>query len=486
MWGAPFLFCRSTGRFCRAIHRREALASSVHLRWLSSASPSPVSAETFVIQPKTIPSGTIKLNSLDLSMMHFPGVTTHNFFKGPLDVSALKEALGRVVSNNPGLAGRIRSVDESLEVHYEGKIGADFHVRPLPPDLEAELEAMHSEKIAQKPLAWELMVEKLGIANTGPGPKQIDTDGTLCCATYLQGVRISTVSLSVSHLLGDGATKMMTLTAWDKEFLEPGSTTPFSGREAVEATDAFVKAGYSDWEQAAMKTFYPKIYDLHAQQRKVTDYNMVVVRIREATMQKLKQLELQTAEKGTIISAQDALIAWLGNVLKSKWFSFTVDLRGRMKGLELNTKGNAFMTWYGSPAEGVGKFTALDVRRCIKDRGTNCETALTDALLTGLRDGIDVNSWVKLQHPPNFGGEFWKQLRAIGFGSLPFLFRINYHVVYQPQKGEYIMFHFGLVDKKARLLQQAWKELGEECVSVVSGAELLKCMGSDSSDSDSD
>jgi hypothetical protein len=333
---------------------------------------------------------------------------------------------------------------------------------------------MDSKAIAQRPLAWEEMVENLGIANTGPGPEQIDKDRTLCCATYLQGERMSIVSLSVSHLLGDGATKMMTLAAWDKEVQEPGASTSLSGREAVEATDAFVKKGYSDYEQAAMKAFYPKLYDSYAQLRKTTDFNMVVVRIQEATLQSIKKAELQKLEKGTIVSAQDALIAWLGNVLGSSWFSFTVDLRGRMKGLELDTKGNAFMTWYGTPSAGAGNFTALDVRKCISSKGADCEPALTEALLSGLNDGIDVNSWVKLQHRPQFGGQFWKQVRAIGFGSLPFLFRINYHVVYQPEKGEYIMFHFGLPDNKAEDLVSAWKALGEDHISIVSGAELMK------------
>jgi hypothetical protein len=265
---------------------------------------------------------------------------------------------------------------------------------------------------------------------------------------------------------------MKLLQLWDTEFKNPGSTAALSGREAVEETDAYIKRSYSDWVQAAMKAFYPRIYERHVLHRDIAKYNMVVVRIQEATMKKLKAAELATAEPGTIFSAQDALIAWLGNVLGAKWYSFTVDLRGRADGLKTCAMGNAFMTWFGTPEKGPGKFTAMDVRSTINSQGMNAAAALEESLFSGIDDSIDVNSWVKLQYRPSFGGECWKQVRAIGSGALPFVFRLNYHVVYQPQKGEYVMYHFGLREEEALKLQLEWQKLGEESVSSVSGAAL--------------
>lgn len=160
--------------------------------------------------------------------------------------------------------------------------------------------------------------------------------------------------------------------------------------------------------------------------------------------------------------------------IRSGRFSFTVDLRGRTEGLELNAKGNAFMTWYGVPERGAGSMNAMDIRRTINTAGAGSAPALEEALFSGLDHGIDVNSWVKLQHKPSFGGDFWKQVRAIGFGGLPFLYRINYHVVYQPIKGEYVMFHFGLTHQQAKDMAEAWKEVGEDKLSIVPGAKLLE------------
>mmetsp|Transcript_110763 Transcript_110763/g.286325 ORF Transcript_110763/g.286325 Transcript_110763/m.286325 type:complete len:477 (+) Transcript_110763:82-1512(+) len=430
--------------------------------------------EVYSIKPDRLPANTLPLTKLDLSMMHFPGVTAHNFYRGPLKVDELKASLARVVAKNPSLAGRIRSTEgDGLEVHYENTSGCHFYIRTLPADMEAKLELFDSAKIAERPLEWEALIEELGIANTGPGPVQIDQDAPLLTATYLEGKRVSTLSLSVSHLLGDGATKMNVLKLWDQEFAKPNSTNSLSGREAVEATDAQVKTAYSAWSQAAMEAFYPHIYEKHVLARDLKEYNMVVVRIREETMKKIKAAEVQKNEPGTVFSGQDALIAWLGNVLGAKWFAFTVDLRGRAEGLEKDAMGNAFMTWYGTPEKGPGQFSAMDVRNTIKSQGRNGAAALEEALFSGLEDSIDVNSWVKLQHQPQFGGNFLKQVRAIGSGALPFLFRLNYHVVYQPQGGEYVMYHFGLRDDQAMKLQLAWRKLGEDCVNCVSGVELM-------------
>lgn len=440
------------------------IAKQVHAYRLVFASSSrcfAIPAQVYTIKPQKLPDAPVKLNDLDLSMMHFPGVTTHNFYKGHLETAELEAALSRVIDKNPGLAGRMRSTSDSgLEVRFDGKLGAVFNVRPLPAEMESKLEKFDSETIANNPLEWEQTIEQLGIQNTGPGPDQIDKDAPLLAATYMQGERISTLSLSVSHLFGDGATKMMTLKAWDEEFKKPGSSVPMASRDKVMETDAFVKSSYTDWEQAAMKAFYPAVYEKHTLSRKIEDYNMVVVRIQEASMKKIKKAEAAKFEKGTIFSGQDALIAWIGNVLGAKWFSFTVDLRGRLEGLDLNAAGNAFMTWYGTPTS-PGEFNAMDIRKTINLKGLNNAKALEEALFAGLEDSIDVNSWVKLQYPPAFGGTFMKQCRAIGYGSLPFLIRLNYHVVYQVQKGEYIMFHFGLKDEEALKMELEWRKLGD-------------------------
>merc|ERR1712129_57984 len=98
------------------------------------------------------------------------------------------------------------------------------------------------------------------------------------------------------------------------------------------------------------------------------------------------------------------------------------------------------------------------------------------ALKTGMDNSIDVNSWLKLQYLPKFGGDLWKQVRALGRGSMPFLFRMNYHVIYQIEKGEYIMFNFGLLEEQAEGLMEKWEALGATS-SVTSGPELLEALG---------
>lgn len=439
-----------------------------------------------MIMPECVPTDPIQINELDLAMMHFPGVTAHNFYVGGLDASRLKDGFARVLTNNPVLAGRLRSTKrsaagepEEAEVHFDGAIGVPFNALQMDPVLEFELQGFKSDRsVAKNPLEWEQMVEKLGIMNTGPGSEQIDAedDRPLCTVTFITGKNTSVVSLSVSHLVGDGSTYFQLLTAWDQEVESPGSSKPMAGREAVLEVDRQFKSQYTEWEQNALEEFYPDKYKASYMNRNLLKYHMVSTSLNDAVLKKIKGEQQAKIGEGVIFSTQDSLIAWLGRILNAKWFAFTVDLRGRAEALPRNAAGNAFQTWYGVPEAGPEGFSALDVRRAIAAKGTNIRPAMEHALQTGMDNSIDVNSWVKLQYLPTFGGELWKQVRALGRGSMPFLFRMNYHVIYQIEKGEYIMFNFGLLEEQAEQLVEQWQSLGATS-TVTSGRELMEAIG---------
>lgn len=439
-----------------------------------------------VVKPTHVPCEPIDINELDMAMIHFPGVTAHNFYHGSLDAARLKDAFARVLTNNPVLAGRLRSTERSAsgepvraQVHFDGEVGVPFLSKRMDPVLEFELQGFKSDKsVARNPLEWELMVEKLGIISTGPGAAQIDAkeDKPLCTVTHIAGSSTSVLTLSVSHLIGDGSTYFQLLRAWDEEVGAPGSTSPMAGRGAALAADAQLKSRYTEWEQDALREFYPERYKDSYLSRNLLEYHMVSTSLNDSVLKNIKKEQLATIGEGVVFSTQDSLIAWLGNTVRAKWFAFTVDLRGRAECLPPNTMGNAFQTWYGVPSAGPGEFSALDVRRVIAAQGENIRPALEHALATGIDDSVDVNSWLKLQYLPTFGGCLWKQVRALGRGSMPFLFRMNYHVMYQIEKGEYIMLSFGLVEEQAGCLSQRWEALGATS-TVTSGQQLLDAIG---------
>mmetsp|Transcript_70244 Transcript_70244/g.227434 ORF Transcript_70244/g.227434 Transcript_70244/m.227434 type:complete len:563 (+) Transcript_70244:79-1767(+) len=443
---------------------------------------------THMIVPHATPKEPVQINELDLAMMHFPGVTAHNFYHSTLDTRRVKDAFARVLTNNPVLAGRLRSKrrDASgqpveVEVHFDGVVGVPFHAKEMDPLLEFELQGFRSDRsVAGHPMEWEQMVEKLGIRNAGTGASQIDAeqDRPLCAVTYVAGKSTSALTLSVSHLLGDGSTYFQLLKAWDQEVAAPGSTQPMLGRHAVLEVDREFKSRCTQWEQDALKAFYPERYKDGYLSRNLLEYHMVSTSLSDSVLKAIKAEQQEMIGDGVIFSTQDSLIAWLGGTLRAKWFAFTVDLRGRSEALPVNTLGNAFQTWYGVPEAGPLKFSALDVRRAIDARGADIRPALEHALSTGLEDSIDVNSWLKLQYLPTFGADAWKQVRALGRGSMPFLFRMNYHVMYQIERGENIMFSFGLLREQAERLAERWRSLGATS-TVTSGTELLDALGDD-------
>merc|ERR1719410_1604946 len=106
------------------------------------------------------------------------------------------------------------------------------------------------------------MIEKLGIMNAGTGASQIDAeeDRPLCTVTYIVGRSTSVLTMSMSHLVGDGSSYFQLLRAWDEEVKAPGSTKPMGGRDAVLEVDRLFKSKCTEREVNALDQFYPEMY----------------------------------------------------------------------------------------------------------------------------------------------------------------------------------------------------------------------------------
>eukprot|EP00439_Symbiodinium_sp_Y106_P007347 s1842_g1.t1 len=188
-----------------------------------------------VLEPDHVPQLPVRLSEHDFSFRH---TTVCHCLRGVPDADLLREALQRVLTKNPVVAGRLRPSfgaestwqPEGLEISFDGPLGVHFQVRPMSAELEAEVESLTGERCAQEFLHVHTeLAEALGVGRVAFALDLIGRDRPLCVATYTPGKRVSVVALSLSRLFGEAAALNDLLRRWDEEFAAPNSTAPLSG-----------------------------------------------------------------------------------------------------------------------------------------------------------------------------------------------------------------------------------------------------------------
>ncbi|OLP97241.1 hypothetical protein AK812_SmicGene20425 [Symbiodinium microadriaticum] len=312
----------------------------------------------------------------DFSFRH---TTVCHCLRGVPDADLLREALQRVLTKNPVVAGRLRPSfgaestwqPEGLEISFDGPLGVHFQVRPMSAELEAEVESLTGERCAQEFLHVHTeLAEALGVGRVAFALDLIGRDRPLCVATYTPGKRVSVVALSLSRLFGEAAALNDLLRRWDEEFAAPNSTAPLSGGtcEPDEGGEAVMRMlckplyalqavtevldGARHWlyelgcrgvagccadrpvtsspdhariaapgqhlDGRSLKERKPQVEDDSAPEDR--EFYAIAVRVREETITSFRAAAAASAPPGDSASAGspvEALGAWLGNVLRA-------------------------------------------------------------------------------------------------------------------------------------------------------------------------
>jgi hypothetical protein len=430
-----------------------------------------------------------------------PNVSVLYFFHAQLDILRMKEAFGRVVSNNPDLAGRFRSKPFG-QLSFAGAIGVPFHVVQLSDEHQARLESLSAQQVAAKPVqSLDLWGEAgFGFSKWGEVCKDND-DNANCTITVAQGSALAVVALSISHAIVDGKAYYDILRAWDSEFDAPGSTKPMTVRFAW--TKKLVQPWHKDCccVLAGMCKFVGPLFKrmgLMKKQEKIDLAAIYAATGEQYNAMKGSALQVSNSKKLTRaysaqtqrfaegdavhISGNDAHLAFLGNALKSKVVTQMMSARGpnpKINGdpIPEDYLGNALVA-VGANSRSGGNFDAMHFRKGVKliESGNEGVSVCTHGCLS-YHHFTFATSWAKIQHKPKFGTRAGCHLQLPHVGEwMVYGMNINLHV--QTNNDSHLFIQNSLTQEQADSLKRACDDKGFTC-TILSAAEVTNYWKSD-------
>jgi len=484
-----------------------------------------------VLEPDHVPQLPVRLSEHDFSFRH---TTVCHCLRGVPDADLLREALQRVLTKNPVVAGRLRPSfgaestwqPEGLEISFDGPLGVHFQVRPMSAELEAEVESLTGERCAQEFLHVHTeLAEALGVGRVAFALDLIGRDRPLCVATYTPGKRVSVVALSLSRLFGEAAALNDLLRRWDEEFAAPNSTAPLSGgtcepdeggevvmrmlckplyalqavtqvldgarhwlyelgcrgvagccadRPVTSGPDhAKIAAPGQHLDGRSLKERKPQVEDDSAPEDR--EFYAIAVRVREETLTSFRAAAAASAPPGDSASAGspvEALGAWLGNVLRAPRLLVSARNSDDHGGL---FRGGSFAGC--APEGGPGHFHARDIRRALDSSPSASIASGSDAFentsgSSRLDDDVYMELLSEVQYFPHFG----TRAHYLAFELHDLWQRTPRHVVARCNEREYLAFHCVCQRDKALALQRSWRHLGESALGVASEAQLQQAL----------
>ena len=435
------------------------------------------------------PNSNTPITNFDHNQMAWSSVTTCTVMKGRANAKRILEAFRNVVHKNPLLAGRLVDVGEDGELRVEitlsdATLGCCFEEVELSSEHEATAQRVTADAHAVVAHAVELkdLFRALQLPEPGSGFDQLQKNLPLAFCTVYQGQELSLLCLSVSHIIGDGFTYYELLKALDNEYSKPGSSKPLQGRDTVDAGIASIMSTYTAEEKHAQSEFFPRMYMENIKNRDLAKCHEVRLMLPVHVLEAMKAAVTQKHPQ-QIISKQDVLSSWIASQVGAEFVSYVVNIRGRSPVVAPRSMSNAEMIWYakasGSKDDGddvEGPFKAADMRASIKTCGAHTQFTLAAGSKCAKHPAavIGTNSWIKVQHLPRFGGQAGIHVPVYTWESLPVVFRTVSNLLYAVNETDYVLHQWGLDCAQADKLEKAWRSLGVETITRLTGTTVLQ------------